>query len=46
MEVEVVESKAYNLKGVSKCTKHWILGRNLEASNALKFDNRRPNRQY
>jgi len=39
IEEEAAESGVYNLKGVSKRAKHWILGRNLEASNALKFDN-------
>ena len=38
-EEEAAESGVYNLKGVSKRAKHWILGRNLEASNELKFDN-------
>ena len=39
IEEEAAESEVYNLKGVSKRAKHWILGRNLEASNALKFNN-------
>ena len=41
---EAAESEVYNLKGVSRRASNWILGRSLEGSSALKFDNPRPNR--
>ena len=39
MEEEAAESRAYNLKWVSRHASNWILGRSLEGSSALKFDN-------
>ena len=39
MEEEAAKSEAYNLKGVSRRASNWILGRSLEGSSALKFDN-------
>ena len=39
MEEEAAEFEAYNLKGVSRRASNWILGRSLEGSSALKFDN-------